>query len=40
MQGVVVRPGTGALNEIEAKAVVKELEWLGLQQGYSLPDAG
>ena len=35
VQGVVVRPGTGALNEIEAKAVVKELEWLGIQQGYS-----
>jgi very-short-patch-repair endonuclease len=31
----VVRPGTGALNEIEAKAVVKELERLCLQQGYS-----
>jgi very-short-patch-repair endonuclease len=35
VQGVVVRPGTGALNEIEAKAVVKELERLCIQQGYS-----
>ena len=35
VQGVVVRPGTGALNEIEAKAVVKELERLGIQQGYN-----
>ena len=35
VQGVVVRPGSGALNEIEAKAVVKELERLCVQQGYS-----
>jgi very-short-patch-repair endonuclease len=35
VQGVVVRPGSGALNEIEAKAVVKELERLCIQQGYS-----
>ncbi|HWQ93149.1 MAG TPA: AAA domain-containing protein [Clostridia bacterium] len=35
VQGNVVRPGTGALNEIEAKAVVKELERLCIQQGYS-----
>ncbi len=35
VQGVVVRPGTGAVNEIEAKAVVKELERLGIQQGYT-----
>jgi very-short-patch-repair endonuclease len=35
VQGVVVRPGTGALNEIEAKAVVRELERLGIEQGYS-----
>lgn len=35
VQGVVVRPGTGALNEIEAKAVVKELERLGIEQGYN-----
>lgn len=34
VQGVVVRPGTGALNEIEAKAVVKELDRLGIEQGY------
>lgn len=34
VQGHVVRPGTGALNEIEAKAVVKELERLCVQQGY------
>ena len=30
-----IRPGSGALNEIEAKAVVKELERLCIQQGYS-----
>jgi very-short-patch-repair endonuclease/chaperonin cofactor prefoldin len=35
VQGTVVRPGSGALNEIEAKAVVKELERLGIQQGYN-----
>lgn len=35
VQGVVVRPGTGALNETEAKAVVKELERLCIQQGHS-----
>lgn len=35
VQGAVVRPGTGALNEIEAKAVVKELERLCIQQGYN-----
>src|ERR1035438_5296366 len=35
VQGMVVRPGTGALNEIEAKAVVKELERLGIRQGYN-----
>jgi very-short-patch-repair endonuclease len=35
IQGVVVRPGSGALNEIEAKAVVKELERLCIAQGYS-----
>lgn len=35
VQGVVVRPRTGALNEIEAKAVVKELERLGIDQGYN-----
>jgi very-short-patch-repair endonuclease len=35
VQGAVVRPGSGALNEIEAKAVVKELERLGIQQGYN-----
>lgn len=35
VQGVVVRPGSGALNEIEAKAVVKELERLCIQQGYN-----
>lgn len=35
VQGVVVRPGTGALNEIEARAVVKELERLAIQQGYN-----
>jgi very-short-patch-repair endonuclease len=35
VQGMVIRPGTGALNEIEAKAVVNELERLCIQQGYS-----
>ncbi len=35
VQGGVVRPGSGALNEIEAKAVVRELERLGIQQGYN-----
>jgi very-short-patch-repair endonuclease len=35
VQGHVVRPGTGALNEVEAKAVVKELERLCIQQGYA-----
>jgi very-short-patch-repair endonuclease len=34
VQGVVVRPRSGAVNEIEAKAVVKELERLGIEQGY------
>jgi very-short-patch-repair endonuclease len=34
VQGVVVRPGAGAVNENEAKAVVKELERLCIQQGY------
>jgi very-short-patch-repair endonuclease len=34
VQGAVVRPGTGALNEAEARAVVTELERLGIQQGY------
>ena len=29
-----VRPGSGALNEIEARAVVKEIERLGIHQGY------
>jgi very-short-patch-repair endonuclease len=35
VEGVVARPGAGALNEIEAKAVVKELERLAIQQGYT-----
>ncbi len=35
VQGVVVRPGAGALNEVEAKAAVQELERLGIQQGYT-----
>lgn len=35
VQGHVVRPGTGALNELEAKAVVAELERLCIQQGYT-----
>jgi very-short-patch-repair endonuclease len=35
VQGHVVRPGTGALNEIEARAVVAELERLCIQQGYA-----
>jgi very-short-patch-repair endonuclease len=35
VQGEVDRPRTGALNEIEAKAVVKELERLAIQQGYN-----
>jgi very-short-patch-repair endonuclease len=34
VQGQVVRPGTGALNEAEAKAVVRELERLCIEQGY------
>jgi very-short-patch-repair endonuclease len=34
VQGAVTRPGSGALNEIEARAVVKEIERLGIQQGY------
>ena len=34
VQGVVTRPGSGALNETEARAVVKEIERLGIQQGY------
>lgn len=35
VQGTVVRPGSGALNEAEAKAVVKELERLCVEQGYN-----
>ena len=35
VQGAVVRPGSGALNEIEAKSVVQELERLCIQQGYN-----
>lgn len=34
VQGAVTRPGSGALNETEARAVVKEIERLGIQQGY------
>jgi very-short-patch-repair endonuclease len=34
VQGLVTRPGTGALNEVEARAVVNEVERLGIQQGY------
>jgi very-short-patch-repair endonuclease len=32
--GLVVRPDSGAMNDIEAKAVVKELERLCIHQGY------
>jgi superfamily I DNA and/or RNA helicase/very-short-patch-repair endonuclease len=34
VHGVVTRPRSGALNEIEACAVVKEIERLGIHQGY------
>ena len=34
VQGAVVRPGSGALNDIEANAVVRELDRLCIQQGY------
>jgi superfamily I DNA and/or RNA helicase len=34
VHGFVTRPGSGALNEIEAQAVIKEIERLGIQQGY------
>ena len=34
VQGKVVKPGGGALNETEADAVVQELERMVLQQGY------
>ncbi len=34
VQGAVTRPGSGALNDTEARAVVKEIERLGIQQGY------
>lgn len=34
VQGAVTRPSSGALNETEARAVVKEIERLGIQLGY------
>lgn len=35
VKGKVVKPGSGALNEIEAQHVVKELERLAIEQGYN-----
>ena len=32
--GAVTRPGSGALNETEARAALKEIERLEVQQGY------
>lgn len=34
VEGAVTRPGSGALNEIEAQAVLREIERLGIHQGY------
>ncbi|HEY4414305.1 MAG TPA: AAA domain-containing protein, partial [Verrucomicrobiae bacterium] len=34
VSGIVTRPGSGALNEMEAQAVLAEIERLGIQQGY------